>query len=80
MRRSMPTGAMRMEQAELARDQKREEAMCAFSLCSKSHHLKEAPDGYTGQYGGHMLCEEHYEQVVDNLLEHLKEHDCAPWE
>jgi len=71
---------MRMEQAEYARGAKREEAMCASALCTASHNLKEAPDGFRGRYGGHHLCPKHYRQVVDSLLESLDEHGCAPWE
>lgn len=76
----MSVGEMRMEQAEMGRDMKREEAMCAYGGCTSSHGLKEGPKGYRGTYGGHMLCEEHYQRVVDRLLESLDEHGCAPWE
>ena len=73
-------GAMRMEQAEYGRDAKREQAMCSHGVCSSSHGLKEGPKGWRGQYGGTMLCEKHYEEVVDSLLNSLIQHGCAPWE
>lgn len=81
--RSAPTrsvGEMKMDQADLARDAKKEEAMCASSLCTASHNLTQAPKGYSGRYGGHHLCPKHYKKVVDRLLESLNEHGCAPWE
>jgi hypothetical protein len=65
-----------MEQAEYGRDAKREQAMCAHGCCATSHGLKQGPDGYSGQYGGSMLCEKHYRQVVD----HIAEHGCLPSE
>lgn len=67
---------MKADQADLARDAKKEEAMCASALCQTSHGLKEAPDGYVGRYGGHHLCEKHYRQVVDFIAEH----GCLPSE
>lgn len=81
MRGSYQTVAdMRMDQADYARDSKKEEDMCANALCTSSHGLQQAPDGYRGRYGGHMLCEEHYRKTVDKLLASLKENGCAPWE
>jgi hypothetical protein len=58
---------MRMDQADLARDEKKEGGMCASALCTRSHNLRDAPDGYRGRYGGHQLCEEHYREVVDYI-------------
>jgi hypothetical protein len=71
---------MRMEQADYARDAKKEQAMCAHGGCTTSHGLQQGPDGYRGRYGGSMLCEEHYREVVDRLAESLRENGCAPWE
>jgi len=73
-------GQMRMDQADYARDSKKEESMCAYGLCTASHGLKEGPKGYRGQYGGNQLCPKHYPKVVDKLLASLDEHGCAPWE
>ena len=73
-------GQMRIDQADYARDAKKEQAMCAHATCSSSHGLKQGPSGYRGRYGGSMLCEEHYPKVVDRLLASLDEHGCAPWE
>lgn len=67
---------MRMEQAEYARDAKREGGMCAHGLCTSSHGLKPSPSGYSGQYGGSKLCEEHYREIVD----HIARHGCLPSE
>lgn len=74
MRQSI--GEMRLDQADLARDAKKEEAMCAAGTCTRSHGLKDAPKGYRGPYGGHMLCAEHYREVVD----HIAKHGCLPSE
>ena len=60
-------GEMKQEQADLARDAKKEEAMCSFGLCQKSHNLQQGPDGWTGPYGGSHLCEEHYKDVIDYI-------------
>lgn len=68
--------AMRMDMAETQRDMKREGASCSFGLCTTSHGLKRGPDGWSGQYGGYQLCEEHYEKIVD----HIAEHGCLPSE
>jgi len=85
MRRGIPepngvagpsVGEMRMEQAEAGRDMKREGAMCSHGCCSSSHDLKEGPKGWSGQYGGSMLCEEHYRKIVD----YIAEHGCLPSE
>ena len=59
-------GQMRMDQADYARDSKKEESMCAYGLCTASQGLKEGP--------------KHYPKVVDKLLASLDEHGCAPWE
>ena len=67
---------MRLDHADLARDAKKEEAMCASALCTASHGLKEAPDGYSGRYGGRHLCQKHYEQVVD----YIRDNGCLPSE
>jgi len=69
-------GSRRMEQADLARDAKKEGAMCANGCCQRSHGLKQAPDGYRGRYGGHKLCAEHYRKIVD----YIAEHGCLPSE
>lgn len=77
--RSAPTrsvGEMKMDQADLARDAKKEEAMCASSLCQASHNLKKAPDGYVGRYGGHHLCPKHYKKIVD----FIRDNGCLPSE
>lgn len=71
---------MKIDQADLARDSKKEQAMCAYGGCQASHGLTKGPDGYRGRYGGSMLCDDHYETVVDSLLESLDENGCAPWE
>ena len=69
-------GEMKQEQADFARDAKKEEAMCASALCQVSHGLKEGPDGYRGKYGGSHLCEKHYKQVVD----YIRDEGCLPSE
>ena len=73
-------GEMRMEQAEYARDAKREQGMCAQATCMNSYGLRDGPKGWTGGYGGSKLCPKCYPGVVDRLLASLDEHGCAPWE
>lgn len=71
--------SMRLDQADLARDAKKEQAMCASAICTASHKLKPAPSGYRGRYGGDQLCPKHYRQVVDHIAAHgclPSEHDC----
>jgi hypothetical protein len=81
-----------MEQADLARDAKKDGAMCASASCTRSHGLKEAPSlkrrdkgsnseqqprpQWTGRYGGHKLCAEHYRKIVD----YIAKHGCLPSE
>lgn len=77
---NMNVNEMRMEQAESARDMKRERAMCAFGGCQSSHGLREGPKGWTGRYGGNMLCEKHYRTVVDRLTESVFEGTDPYWE
>lgn len=78
MRRSV--GSMRMDQADAARDMKKENAMCAIGTCTANPY-HEAPKGWgTGRYGGSKLCKKHYREVVDRLTASLMEHGCAPWE
>jgi len=79
-RMTQSVGEMRMEQAEYARDAKREESMCSFGGCMSSHGLRKGPKGWTGQYGGNQLCTKCYPKVVDRLVASLDEHGCAPWE
>ena len=67
---------MRLDQADHARDAKKEEAMCASAICQSSHNLKEAPKGYRGRYGGRHLCPEHYREVVD----FIRDNGCLPSE
>jgi len=67
---------MKVEQADLARDAKKEGAMCASAACQRSHGLKQGPDGYRGRYGGHKLCAEHYRKIVD----YIAKHGCLPSE
>jgi len=74
MRQSV--GAMRLDQADLARDAKKEQAMCASAICTSSHNLKPAPSGYRGRYGGDRLCPKHYREVVD----HIRDYGCLPSE
>lgn len=74
------TGERRVDQADYARDAKKEEAMCAYGGCMNSHDMKKAPKGYRGRYGGRHLCPNHYQIIVDALLASLEEHGCAPWE
>lgn len=74
MRRSV--GEMRLDQADLARDAKKEQAMCACGGCTSSHGLKDGPKGYRGPYGGNNLCEQHYHEVLD----YIAENGCLPSE
>lgn len=69
-------GQMRLDQADLARDAKKEQAMCAKGLCTSSGGLRPAPSGFSGQYGGHKVCQDCYESLCD----HIAKHGCLPSE
>ena len=73
-------GRMQIDQADYARDAKKENSMCAMALCTANPY-EDAPKGWgTGRYGGSRLCKKHYREVVDSLLESLDSNGCAPWE
>lgn len=55
-------------EADYVRDQKRVGQMCAHGCCT-APATNDAPDGYTGPYGGDGLCTEHYQDVVDEIVE-----------
>jgi len=61
---------MRIDQADYARDAKKEEAMCAKGGCQSSHNLRDSPQGYRGPYGGTKVCNSCYEELVDYLAKH----------
>lgn len=63
------TGEMRMEQAEMQRDMKREGASCAKGVCTATP-VRQAPDGYSGPYGGSHVCASCYKELVDYLAKH----------
>ena len=64
-RRQVSTGEARAMMADHARDAKKEQAMCAHGGCTTSHDLREGPNGWSGHYGGTMLCEDCYENIVN---------------
>lgn len=80
MRNTPSVGAMRLDQADMARDMKKEQAMCAMSTCTANPY-EEAPDGWgSGRYGGTMLCKKHYRDVVDKLAASIVEGTDPYWE
>lgn len=70
---------MRMDQADYARDAKKENSMCAMASCMANPY-EHAPKGWgSGRYGGTMLCKKHYQEVVDDLTRSIIEGNDPPW-
>ena len=63
------TGEMRLEQAEYARDSKKEGSTCAKGTCMRPAQ-RNAPKGYRGPYGGSRVCEECYMHLCEYIAKH----------
>lgn len=76
---SPTVGQMRVDQADYARDAKKEGGMCARGLC-QSNPQRPAPDGFRGRYGGTNVCQDCYEELVDYIALHghlPNENECS---